>query len=242
MPWPPVVHMASGAGQRQRALPVMEGRHAAGRYRRVCFRSVKIITLCLATASALALVTASADAALITFEGYAPNNGAVGLPPDYTASGYTLSFTGYEGTTGVVVFGAGTPAGMIGNSTANLAWNTSFGSSITLTGPASFDLLSVDLGGYVQAPGDKHTNITLTGHLFAGGTISTTFANLLGGTTETVNWTGLQSVVFTGTYYGTMDNIVTGDASAPEPGTMLLLGAGIGTLVLVRRRRKPLLD
>jgi hypothetical protein len=195
--------------------------------------------LCLAAVAALAVTTASADAATITFEGYAANGGLVTLPPDYTEAGFTFSFTGYNFTTGVAVFGAGAN-GMIGNSTSNLGWNTSFGSSITMTGPTSFDLLSVDLGAYNDAPGDKHTNITLTGNLAGGGTLTTTFANLLGATTETLNWTGLQSVVFTGTYYGTMDNVVTGDASAaPEPGTMLLLGAGVGTLVLIRRRRKP---
>ncbi|MCU1330817.1 MAG: hypothetical protein JWN34_6187 [Bryobacterales bacterium] len=202
--------------------------------------SVKNFTLCLAAAAAaLAITTVSADAATITFEGYAPNGGLVTLPPDYTESGFILSYTGYNGTTGVAVFGAGA-SGMVGNLTSNLGWNTSYGSSVTLTGPESFDLLSVDLGAYIAAPGDKHTNITLTGNVAAGGTLTKTFEGLLGATTETLNWTGLQSVVFTGTYYGTMDNIVTGDANAaPEPGTMLLLGAGVGTLVLIRRRRKP---
>ena len=65
-----------------------------------------------------------------------------------------------------------------------------------------------------------------------------TFSNLLSQTTENVNWTGLDHVVFTGTYYGAMDNIVTSGGNAtPEPGTMLLLGAGTAALALIRRKR-----
>jgi hypothetical protein len=180
----------------------------------------------------------SADAAVITFEGYAPDGGLEFVPPDYTESNFTLSNTGPEIA---AIFGA-TSAGLLGDSTSSLAWNGSEGSSITLTGPAPFDLLSLDLGAYADAPGDKHTDITLTGNLFGGGTETTTFSNLLGITTETLDWTGLQSVVFTATYYGGMDNIVTGDVNAnasPEPGTLLLLGAGMGALALVRRGKRP---
>src|SRR5690349_2996808 len=111
------------------------------------------ITVCsLATAAALALMTVSAHATAITFEGYAPNGSVIFVPPDYTESGYTLSYFAADGGSNdkAAVFGASS-AGMIGDSTANLAWNTSDGSSVTLTGPAPFDLISVDFGGYAGA-------------------------------------------------------------------------------------------
>jgi hypothetical protein len=127
---------------------------------------------------------------------------------------------------------------MIGDTTANLAWNGSEGSYVTLTGPGSFDLFSLDLGGYAGAPGNQHTNITLTGYLTAGGTLTMTFSSLLGQTTQNVNWTGLDHVVFTGSYYGAMDNlVVSGGSATPEPGTMPLLGAAAGTLALIWRRK-----
>jgi len=104
--------------------------------------------------------------------------------------------------------------------------------------PASFDLFSLDLGGYAEAYGNQHTDITLTGYLTAGGTETVTFSNLLSQITENVNWTGLDHVVFTSTYYGAVDNIHTSGGSAtPEPGTMLLLGAGAAALAVIRRHK-----
>jgi hypothetical protein len=197
---------------------------------------VHVFTTCLITATALAMMTVPANADVITFEGYAPNGGLTFIPPDYTESGFTLSNTGQFAA---AIFGDSS-VGLLGDTTASLDWNGSEGSSITLTGPSPFDLLSLDLGAYSGAPNDQHTDITLTGNLFGGGTETATFSRLLSITRETVNWTGLQSVVFTATYYGGIDNIVTGGASTtPEPGTMLLLGAGIGALALVRRRNTP---
>jgi hypothetical protein len=200
---------------------------------------MRIAPVLLATA-ALALMTVSANATVITFEGYVANGSLAFVPPAYTESGFTLSYAAADGGSNdkAAVFGASS-AGMIGDSTASLGWNTSDGSSVTLTGPASFDLFSLDLGGYVGAPGDKHTNITLTGYLTAGGSQTITFSNLLSETTENVGWTGLDHVVFTGTYYGAMDNLVTsgGGNATPEPGTMLLVVAGAGALALVRRRK-----
>ena len=184
-------------------------------------------------------MTVSANAGVISFEGYAPNGGLVLVPPAYTESGFTLSYASADGNANdkAAIFGASS-AGLIGDTTANLAWNTNQGSYVTLTGPGSFDLFSLDLGGYTEAPGNQHTNITLTGYLTAGGTETVTFYNLLSQTTENVNWTGLDHVVFTGSYYGAMDNIVTSGGNAtPEPGTMLLLGAGAAALALVQRRK-----
>jgi len=202
---------------------------------------MRITPFLLATAAALALMTVSANASvLITFEGYAPNGGLVFIPPAYTESGFTLSYSPSDGGANdkAAIFGASSQ-GMIGDSTASLAFNSSEGSSVTLTGPGSFDLFSLDLGGYAGAPGNQHTNITLTGYLTAGGTEAMTFSNLLSETTENVNWTGLDHVVFTGSYYGAMDNIVTSGGNAtPEPGTMLLLGAGTAALALIRRRKR----
>jgi hypothetical protein len=201
---------------------------------------VRKITYWLTVSTATAMMAVSANASVITFEGYAPDQGAVLVPPDYTEAGFTLSYFSADDNANdkAAVFGGSSAAGMIGDSTASLVFNSSQGSSITLTGPAPFDLQSVDLGGYLQAPGNQHTDITLTGNLFGGGTETTTFSNLLSETTETLDWTGLDSVVFTASYYGGIDNIVTGDVSAtPEPGTMLLLGAGMVGLAVVRRRK-----
>ena len=117
---------------------------------------MRLTPVLLATAAALALMTVSANATVITFEGYVPDGSATLVPPDYTESGFTLSYNSADGNSNdkAAVFGASS-GGMIGDSTATLAWNTSDGSSVTLTGPASFDLFSVDLGAYASAPSTR---------------------------------------------------------------------------------------
>ena len=73
------------------------------------------ITRSLLATAALALIAVSANATVITFEGYAASGSLVLVPPACTESGFTLSYTSGDGGVNA------SSTGMIGDSTANLA-------------------------------------------------------------------------------------------------------------------------
>jgi len=115
-----------------------------------------------------------------------------------------------------------------------------------MTGPAPFDLSSLDLGP-VNTDGSGSVAVTVTGDIFGGGTESETFSGLTTSTTETLNWTSLQDITLSeggvGDEFGVDNIIVSASAptpsAVPEPGTMLLLGTGLlGTLTAAGRRSR----
>ena len=118
-------------------------------------------------------------------------------------------------------------------------------------GGGAFSLLSVDLGeaSNTGALGERATTITITGHLFGGGTIVSVFLlDLLhdgdgpGVDFETVlfgaGWGNLVAVTFDGTggagNYWALDNMNV--EAVPEPGTLGLLALALAGLSLNRRR------
>jgi hypothetical protein len=172
----------------------------------------------------------SSKASVIDFEGYAPSGSYTYLPPSYTEYGYTLA----NGDPSLAaIFDPGSGYGMVGDATASLDWNPI--TSILLTGPAPFDLYTVDMGLYSQFSGT--TDITLAGNIFGGGTESITFSGLSTDTTETVDWTDLESVTFTADNYSGIDNIdVQASSVTPEPASLSLLLLGLVAVVMGRQR------
>ncbi len=165
---------------------------------------------------------------MITFDGQAAP-GLYTYFTSYTESGYTLTGTYND----VLISGDGT-LGIVGDSTGAVAFNNFPG--LTLAGSGPFDLDTIDVGGWTQAPGG---DITITGNIDGGGTDSVTYTGLTTAVTETLNWTNLDSVQFSTSSYAGFDNVVidASSASSPEPGTLVLLGAGVGGLALARRRQ-----
>jgi hypothetical protein len=111
-----------------------------------------------------------------------------------------------------------------------------------------FGLDAIDLSEAHPDPCCFATQVTVTGNLFGGGTISTILTLPTKGTatadyfqtfTFGGGWDNLSSFVLHGEggggYYA-IDNIVVSAAPVPEPGTLSLLGLG-GACVARRRRR-----
>jgi hypothetical protein len=169
--------------------------------------------------------------ATMLFEGVAPAGSVLNVNPGapYTEAGFTLTPTDANSA----VFDAGDPAAQFpGDSTAYFGFASD--NTILLTGPASFNVGSLLVGPLSFSTGI--VDVTFVGTIFGGGTVSTTFTGLTTATLETLGWNGLSSLQINSTSDTGLDNI---DAAAvPEPGTLLLLGAGLSLIAARYRRRR----
>ena len=146
----------------------------------------------------------------------------------YTESGFTLTPANNQ----AAVFDAAYPAASFpGDPTSWLGF--AGGNTVTMTGPAPFNLDSLLIGP--SSIGSGTTDFTIFADVFGGGTMTATFTGLTTATLETLNWTNLQDVQFSDTTDSAVDNITL---NTPEPGTLLLLGAGLSALIFGMRRRQ----
>jgi hypothetical protein len=179
----------------------------------------------------LVLGAASSYASEITFEGYAPAGGGVNLyGAPYTADGYTFTASNSFAD----IFDAGwTSFYLVGDDTS---WLGLGATTVTVTGPPSFELISLQVGPFSFQPmGD----LTVTGYLLGGGTESEIISPVTTLTTETLDWSGLDEFTLSADSDLGVDNIflqASGTTATPEPGTMLLFGTGILALAIVGRR------
>jgi hypothetical protein len=97
----------------------------------------------------------------------------------------------------------------------------------------AFDLYTLDIG-LGPFSGASSTDITFTGTLFGGGTVSTSFLGVNSVSNVALNWTGLTSVTISGTEDLGIDNV--NFTMVPEPSAAILLG--LCSLGLVARRRR----
>ncbi|MFL6446778.1 MAG: PEP-CTERM sorting domain-containing protein [Bryobacteraceae bacterium] len=169
-----------------------------------------------------------ASAALITFEGFAPANSLINISPSspYREAGFTLT----PSNANSAVFGPSAASTFSGDPTSWFGF--AGGNLITLTGPAQFDVASF-LAGRSTISTVPTISLTVVGHQFGGGTLSTTFSGLGAATLETLNWTNLSSMTFLSTSDAGLDNLSVAP-SVPEPATLPLLGMGLVS-ILVRR-------
>ncbi len=193
------------------------------------FSFMKLLTARAIVLSSFCLLASSAKATELFFEGFASPGGLVNVSPafPYTESGFTLTPSNAESA----VFDAA-DAGFPGDPTSFFGFAA--GNTITLTGPAPFDLNSLLVGP--SSIGTGTTDFTVFADIFGGGTESTTFTGLTTATLETLNWTNLADVQFSVDTDSAVDDI-TLNATAPEPGTLVLLGAGLSALLFFRGRR-----
>lgn len=173
----------------------------------------------LFAASLLAVIAGSANASVLTFEGFAPAGGAVNVTPTtpYREAGFTLT----PADSNSAVFDTAAPPRLIGNLTSWLGFAA--GSDITMTAGAPFSLFSLLIGPSTIGLGN--IDVVLTGHSVGGGTLTAALSGLTAATLMSLNWNNLSDVTFSVTGDAGIDDISTSDV--PEPGAWLLLGTGL---------------
>ncbi len=193
------------------------------RWRAVDLKPSMSLKSALAFLCLVAAVPVVSRASVITFEA-GVNAGAIRPTATYTEAGFTL-------TGSAAIFSPEMPPFTSLFPGDNTAFYTAAGA--TLTGPAPFNLISVVMGHTTYPYGPGSEDITITGNLIGGGTVSTTFYNLSSATEETLNFTNLQSATFSGTVSSAFDDIVV-ISTIPEPASMLLAAVSLLLATLYR--------
>jgi hypothetical protein len=195
-------------------------------------------------AFSLLLVSTTAEAAVITFEGhgntifgdeFAGNGLEVGSSGgfDFTSSGDHFHFIDSTAFATLPNSGSGI-----------LSEDRNYSITMTAGGALPFSLIGLDFAGN-NDNGSTATSLMITGFLVGGGTVSTTIAILSAASFQSVDLAGfgnLTAVVFDGLGGGggfALDNVEVGAAVAtPEPAMMLLLGTSLLGAGVRRWRQK----
>lgn len=190
------------------------------------------------------IVSVSAQAAPVTldFEGVAANGTQSPCPltSAYSKGGYSLGSASatcnhyignnmsgnntYGNTTSVLAICSGCPGGLL----------------LTLTGPAAFSALSVDIGSFF---GNDPAAVTFTGYFVGGGSVVQAVDGAKSWATYLLNgFTGLSSMTIqtlgANGAHASLDNIVVTNANTvPEPTSIALLGLALVTAGAARRRK-----
>jgi len=191
-------------------------------------KPLRTVTRSFALLSLCALLSGTAQAA-ITFQGLSASV-PFGSTSPFTTGGLTFSTTGVYTVTTDLGFPASNPGEFLAYDSGHTA---SFASA------APFNLLSLDLGGWVGF-GSQSRLLRITGvrslgaDVFTEVTVSpTAFANYV-----FTGFTNLQSVRLGSTsgFYVGVDNINV--SPVPEPTALAMLFAGLGVLGFAVRRRQ----
>ena len=188
-------------------------------------------------AAFLALAASSSMAAVITFDSLARNDAGLGVVTAYEEAGFLV--TGNMGTIGSQFPGAyaGSPALFIGAET--------LAATLAKVDGGTFSLNAIDLSPLAPSWYPGRANVTFTGNVHGGGTVTQSFT--VGSTLgfETFKFTGfdkLDSVSWVQEAPShQFDNIVVAEsasesAAVPEPGTLALFGVALAGIGALRRK------
>jgi hypothetical protein len=192
-------------------------------------------------------MTSAANAATITFDDSAPSGSSF----NYTDSGYSeAGFTVMSiGGSGVYTIDGGNPTAP--NLTDYLDIQGGTGAFVlTENTGASFSLSGFNAAQIAQTSGSLSYQITVTGALSSGGTVTSQFVPWGAPQFSSVNWRSfvlpdtfvdLTSVTFAQTGTGNFtvyENISVEVSSIPVPAAAWLFGSGLLGLIGVARRKK----
>lgn len=187
----------------------------------------------LALPATLLLGMASEVHAAVTFDEMAPTSGVV--VGDLWVEDYRFSSSHGHAITNLGGYGASN-----GSNYLVMLVNGSSTERITSAGGSSFELLSVDLGGWLNF-GTSQRQLELTGYR-AGGALVQSLLEVQPGGFRTYALSGFTDLVSlqlrasggTGSYYVAIDNLLL--SPVPEPDVLVLLLSGL-ILLGVRSRR-----
>jgi len=169
----------------------------------------------------LTALAINSSGSVITFEGFAASGSIanVNSTAPYQEAGYTLR----PSNIAAAVFGPGYPGPPLPGDETSI-FGFSVGNTVTLSGPAPFDL-NTALIGRLNYPtiSTSNANVTITGNIAGGGTAVVMISNLGDSAQQVIGMRNLRSAFFTGTNNNVgMDNISV-TATIPEPACMFLV-------------------
>lgn len=175
-------------------------------------------------------IAGNVHASLIDFEGFSSSVTNVSTTVPYTEDGFTITPTNADSA----VFDSTNSSDMVGNSSDWFGFSDSNTPSLTRAA-GTFGLLDVLIGP--STVGGGVVDMSITGNVSGGGTLTSTFSGLTTATTAALGWNNLLSVSFSASDDAGIDDIRVTASTVPAPASVALLGLGLVGIGFFRRKR-----
>ena len=182
----------------------------------------------------LTALASNSFATVINFEGLAKSGSIVNVNPSapYQEAGYTLRPLNVA----AAVFGPGYPGPPLPGDDTSI-FGFSVGNTVTLTGPAPFDLNTAVIGRLNYATvSTSNATLTIVGNIAGGSTVTVTISNLGAAAEQVIGMTNLQSAFLSATNNNVGIDDISMTAAIPEPACMFLFGAAFLLTVRLAHR------